>query len=272
MLLNRIMLGAVAAAAIMLTGPLSARAENWELLGEKRVGFVADHDVIEVGRGEGRFRKIKIVAHDNDVDLERLKIVYGNGEPEVINTEIKIHRGGESRVIDLEGYARSIQRVELWYHTKFRHLLRGEAHVQIYGDQAGGGGRHEGGGNEHERRGDHERRSEEHRGGQWELLGSQTVGLHADRDVIHVGRREGRFSAIKLKVQDNTVYFEDLKVVYGNGEWDDIPVRFEIRRGGETRALDLKGGERFIKEIQMVYRSKPNDRGRAIVEVYGLKD
>jgi hypothetical protein len=260
------MLGAIAAAAFMLTGPLSARAENWELLGEKRVGFIADHDVIEVGRGEGRFRKIKIVAHDNDVDLERLRIVYGDGEPEVIDSEIRIHRGGESRVFDLTGYARSIRRIELWYHTKFKHLLRGEALVQIFGDQAGGGG--SGGGHEHE----HERHSEDRRGGQWELLGSQTVGFHVDRDIIHVGRREGRFSAIKLKVRDNTVYFEDLKVVYGNGEWDDVPVRFEIHRGEETRTLNLKGGERFIKEIQMVYRSKPNDRGQASVEVYGLKD
>jgi hypothetical protein len=169
MSLKRIMLGVAAAAAIMLTGPLSARAANWELLGEKRVGFVADHDVIEVGRSEGRFRKIKIVAHDNDVDLERIKIVYGNGEPEVIDSEIRIHRGGESRVIDLEGYARSIQRVELWYHTQFKHLLRGEAHVQVFGDQAeGGDGRREGGPDherrgEHDRHGDHERRGEDRR-------------------------------------------------------------------------------------------------------------
>jgi hypothetical protein len=263
MFLNRIMAAATVAAAILLAGPLSARAENWELLGEKRVGFVADHDAIEVGRHEGRFRKIKIVARDNDVDLERIKVIYGNGEPEVIDAEIKIHRGGESRVFDLEGYARTIQRIELWYHTKFKHLLRGEALVQVFGDQAGGdhgGGRHSEGG--------HDR----FRGGQWELLGSQSVAFHVDHDVIRVGRREGRFTALKLKVHDNTVYFEKVRVVYGNGEADDLPMRSEIRGGNESRSLDLKGGERFIREIHLVYRSKPNDRGRATVEVFGLKD
>jgi hypothetical protein len=104
----------------------------------------------------------------------------------------------------------------------------------------------------------------------WEELGCQKVGFLIDRDVVKVGRRDGRFKAIRLEVSGNTVYMEDLKVVYGNGVPDDIPVRSEIRDGAQTRALDLKGRDRVIDRVEMVYRAQPNFKGSAKVCVYGL--
>jgi hypothetical protein len=105
----------------------------------------------------------------------------------------------------------------------------------------------------------------------WEQLGCQKVGFLVDRDAIKVGRREGKFKAIRLEVSGNTVYMNDLKVIYGNGAPDDINVRSEIRNGGQTRPLDLKGrGERAIDRIEMTYRAKPNFKGSAKVCVSGL--
>jgi hypothetical protein len=105
----------------------------------------------------------------------------------------------------------------------------------------------------------------------WEQLGCQKVGFLVDRDAIAVGRREGKFKAIRLEVSGNAVYMNDLKVIYGNGAPDDIRVRSEIRDGGQTRALDLKGrGERAINRIEMTYRAKPNCKGSARVCVSGL--
>ena len=105
----------------------------------------------------------------------------------------------------------------------------------------------------------------------WEQLGCQKVGFLVDRDVIRIGRRDGKFSAIRLEVSGNTVFMNDLRVVYGNGAPDDIAVRSEIRDGGQTRALDLKGrGERVIDRIEMTYRAKPNFKGSAKVCVMGL--
>ena len=99
--------------------------------------------------------------------------------------------------------------------------------------------------------------------GAWEQLGCQKVGFLVDKDVISVGRDEGRFRSIRLLVSGNKVHMMDLKVIYANGQPDDIPVREEIRAGGQTRALDLKGERRAIKEIEMVYRSQPNFKGQA---------
>jgi hypothetical protein len=105
----------------------------------------------------------------------------------------------------------------------------------------------------------------------WERLGCQKVGFLVDRDAIKVGRREGTFKAIRLEVSGNTVYINDLRVVYGNGAPDDLQVRSEIREGGQTRPLDLKGrGERAINRVELTYRAKPNFKGSAKVCVSGL--
>jgi hypothetical protein len=103
----------------------------------------------------------------------------------------------------------------------------------------------------------------------WEQLGCRDVGFLVDHDTITVGRQEGRFKAIRLAVSGNKVHIMDLKVVYANGQPDDIPVRSEIRAGGETRALDLKGERRAIRQVDMVYRSQPNFKGQAKVCVFG---
>jgi hypothetical protein len=103
----------------------------------------------------------------------------------------------------------------------------------------------------------------------WERLGCQKVGFIVDKDVIRVGRGEGRFKSIRLEVSGNKVYMDDLKVIYANGEPDDIPVRSEIRAGGQTRPLDLRGERRAIKEIEMKYHSQPNFKGQATVCVDG---
>ncbi len=86
----------------------------------------------------------------------------------------------------------------------------------------------------------------------WEFLGKRDVGFIADRDVIEVGMKEGDFRKIQLRVKGNAVHIMDLKVIYANGAPDDIQVRSEIKAGGQTRAIDLKGGDRFIKRVELV--------------------
>ncbi len=105
----------------------------------------------------------------------------------------------------------------------------------------------------------------------WEKLGERSVDFGRDRDVIQVGRSEGRFRRLKLIVRNNAVEMISFKVIYGNGEPDELPVRSRIRAGGETRAIDLKGDARAIREVQLVYKSVPNFRGKAVVELWGLQ-
>lgn len=98
---------------------------------------------------------------------------------------------------------------------------------------------------------------------QWGRLGCQSVGFNIDRDVIRVGRRDGAFRAIRLRAAGNDIYLLDLKVVYGSGAADNIPVRAEIRAGTSSGALDLKGDRWIIPRVEMIYRSRPNFRDQA---------
>ena len=115
-------------------------------------------------------------------------------------------------------------------------------------------------------------RDGDRRGGdQWVQLGCQQVSFRGkDRDSIQVGRREGRFKAIRLAARGNDVEILDLKVVYGNGNPDDLDVRRVIRSGDRTQPLDLKGHDRAIQRIDMVYRQRPDFGGRATVCAEGL--
>lgn len=249
------------------------RAE-WELLGEKAVGFGVDRDVINVGRREGRFERLMLRVGRNDIEVLDLKVIYGNGEVDDIRVRHSIRAGGETRPLDLQGdHGRRIDRIELTYRS--RPSFRGQAVIQVYGDSARGRDRDDRYGRDEGRRGDRgddrADRGGHRRSYDWELLGSQRVNWLADRDSINVGRREGKFRKIKLRVRGNDVEMHDLKVIYGNGEVDDISVREHIREGRETRPLDLSGRDRFIRRIDMKYARKLNFRGSAVVEVWGLQ-
>jgi hypothetical protein len=108
---------------------------------------------------------------------------------------------------------------------------------------------------------------------EWVELGCQKVSfLGKDRDVVKVGRKEGRFKAIRLKVRGNDVEMPDLKVVYAGGQPDDLPVRKVIRAGSQSGPLDLKGRERAIDRVEMVYKSRASFKGLATVCVEGLQN
>ena len=106
---------------------------------------------------------------------------------------------------------------------------------------------------------------------EWVQLGCQDVSFRGrDRNSICVGRSEGRFRAIRLTARGNDVEVRRLSVVYGSGDADELDVQRVIRRGDRTDRLDLKGGDRAIRKIDMVYRQRDDFSGRATVCAEGL--
>ena len=105
----------------------------------------------------------------------------------------------------------------------------------------------------------------------WHKIGETTVDFKVDRDVVKVWGAD-RFKALQIKATDAPVHIEDMQIVYENGEPEDIAIRYDFKKGTVSRAIDLKGYERKIKEISFVYRTVPNWKGeKAHVEIYGLK-
>jgi len=230
-------------ASIPVATPASAQA--WVQLGCRDVNWAIDRDVIRVGARDGRFSAIRLRVAGNDVRMLDLKVVYGNGAPDDIAVRAVIRAGSQSGPLDLRGHDRVIDRIEMIYAS--RPNFRGRAQVCVDGRAV----------------------LAQAPAPNWVTLGCRDVSFAVDRDVVRVGRRDGRFTAIRLRVVGNDVRMLDLKVVYGSGAPDDIPVRAVIAAGGASGPLDLRGRDRAIDRIEMIYASRPNFRGHAQVCVDG---
>ncbi len=253
-------------------GARPGERSSWELFGCVDVGRRPDQDIIEVGRREGRFSAIRLRALGNDIAIEDLKVVYGNGRPDDIRVRSVLREDDETKPLDLQGRERALDRVEVITKREFRGEGRGKAVLCVYGLEVD---RPEGGVRQSNVR------------GSWEELGCAGVGIAPDFDKIPVGRREGRFMAIRLGARGDDVHVESLRVIYGNGKPDEIHVRTLLRKGEETRPLDLEGRGRSIDRIELVTKRDPRAVvtgllkgvakgkgriGRAQICVYGLED
>jgi hypothetical protein len=248
--MSRVAGAALAAMFVCFAG--SARADDeqgWEKLGHKEVAHRAERDVIEVGANEGRFDKLRLSVTGNDIELFDLKVHYGNGETQDVSVRETLREGSRTRVIDLPGEARVIKRVDLVYKTEGKRR-EGRATVHLFGHNAGGGAREE-----------------------WELLGEKQVDFKAERDVITVTAREGRFKRIVVEARENGIEVLDLDVRFGNGEKVDVNVREVLRAGTRTRVIDLPGEASVIQAIHLVYRTEYQKRreGKAHVKVFGVR-
>ena len=100
------------------------------------------------------------------------------------------------------------------------------------------------------------------------LFGVQDVGFLVDRDVIRVGSEIGKFDRIRLRVLKNEIFVTDLKAIFDDGTTETLLTDAKIAADRKTEWIALKH-KGFIKEIQLVYRSKPDFKGQARVEVFG---
>jgi hypothetical protein len=125
----------IVTAIISLLSVSASYAREWEPLGERHVGFVNDHDTIEAGRREGRFRRLKLIIRKNDIELNSIHVIFGNGEIERIRFEQRVREGGEA-VVNLTSpwrEGRYIRAVELHYHS--RPDFRGEAIAELWAQE-----------------------------------------------------------------------------------------------------------------------------------------
>jgi hypothetical protein len=91
------------------------------------------------------------------------------------------------------------------------------------------------------------------RPGPWIYLGESNVDGNSDHDRIKVGRSDGRFRALQLRVERAPIEFDRVVVHYANGADDVLPVKQRIRPGGSTPPIDLRGGDRAIDSVEIWY-------------------
>ena len=103
----------------------------------------------------------------------------------------------------------------------------------------------------------------------WEHLGSRKINFSFDKDVIYVTGAEGSFNALKIKVIHKPIALYDIKVHYRNGGVEDLKTRVHVPAGGESRVIDLRGGNRVIEKVVFRYESKGNPDKRAKILLFG---
>jgi hypothetical protein len=102
-----------------------------------------------------------------------------------------------------------------------------------------------------------------------EKLGAKKINFKLDKDVLHVGAKEGSFSKLKVKVTGGSANMHKMVVEYKNGQKEEINLRDRFGKGSESRVIDLKGKRRVIKDITFWYDSVNRPFGKATVHVFG---
>jgi hypothetical protein len=108
------------------------------------------------------------------------------------------------------------------------------------------------------------------RRGRLVYLGNAHVDGSTDHDSIKVGRSDGTFRAIQLRISGGAINFDRVVVRYGNGTSEEIAIRNRIPDGGQTRVIDLPGERRILQSVDLWY-SKDRWTRRPKVSLYGLR-
>ena len=100
----------------------------------------------------------------------------------------------------------------------------------------------------------------------WKVLGDAQIEKKGGTAEIKVGGEEGLVKRIKFEVRGTDVAFKKVTITYENGDPEQVDIRDKVRRGGKSRTMDLKGGNRVIKKVLIAFKlDKEADRDARIV-------
>jgi hypothetical protein len=102
---------------------------HWEVLGQREVDFKKDHDQIEVGRSEGRFKQIQFKVKDAPIEVSNLVVTFADNQTFNPKLRHRFAEGSGSRVIDLPGDRRAIKRIDFDYKSINRREGKGTVEV-----------------------------------------------------------------------------------------------------------------------------------------------
>ena len=277
--MNRRLIVAAAALATALSATAVQAQDTWVLMGSKNIILNKDTDSIDLASARGNYKAVRLVAKRRGIELENVEVVYSEGRSHNEKRTINLLDGERTRPIDERDNGKFIDKINLSFKAQPTAVV--PAVIEVYGLQSESGARAtraaaavaSGAATGNVSAAATTPAAVAARPGTVVdsgevLFGTQAVGFAVDRDVIRVGAEIGKFDKIRLRVLDNDIHINSIKVVYANGESTDVAYDADAKKDTRTKWFDLKG-DRFIKEIQLVYRARPNFRGQAYVEVYG---
>ena len=231
---------------------------TWDLLGTQKVSVAQETDVINVTRHDGRYNALRIEVDGGPIEIYNIRVEFANGENFSPATRAIFSPTDRTRVIDLPGASRDIERIGFRYRSNPR---LGSTNVKVYGRR----------GQESPVTSQPDRqviRAPSREG--WIQLGSRQVDFRTDRDVIQV-TGERRFNTILVAVEGADVEISNVRVNFANGEHFDPQLRMVFEENSRSRFIDLPGQARDIRNIEFRYRTlrRNNLNHQAVVHVYG---
>lgn len=94
----------------------TANAQRFDKLGERKVNFKSDRDVIS-GWRDGFYRTLKLKVRGGTVNMQKMVVHFRNGEEHEVVLKQSFADGDESRAIALPGKRRLIDKVVFWYEA-----------------------------------------------------------------------------------------------------------------------------------------------------------
>jgi len=132
---NIMIIGILIVSAFLISCGSSRRSiaieDGWELLGEQKVNFVRDKDVIEV-RSMNKFTAIQFKVEEHEIRLNELSIQFQNGDKLSPAVDAIIAPDQTSKIIELGAEGKNISKIEFRYRTT-GNVLSGRANVLILG-------------------------------------------------------------------------------------------------------------------------------------------
>lgn len=105
--------------------------DGWDLLGEEKVDFVKDKDILDV-HSSYKFTAIRFKVEKHDVKLNDLKVYYQNGDKLEPSMDDILPADQYSREIELSQDGKFITKIEFKYRTP-GNIFKGRANVLVFG-------------------------------------------------------------------------------------------------------------------------------------------
>jgi hypothetical protein len=102
-------------------------AQGWEMIGRRAADDKRDRDEFDVGRGEGRFDRIKVQVRGGELVMNKMVIHFRDGTKFEPPLQHHFSNRETSRTIDLPRNNRAIEKVVLLYRG-----VRGKPELYVY--------------------------------------------------------------------------------------------------------------------------------------------
>jgi len=263
---------------------------GWHKIASTTVDFQKERDEVSV-LGADHFSAIKFAVTDAPIDLQDLEIWFENGTKQDVQVRTPIEVGKESRIIQIEGGHRDIDKIVFVYKT-MPNRKDVKAEVSIYGLKPDENAVTKSNDVDHNRMGDNMKRDQANVNNKkndglskdipapklevndktgWHKVAETMVSFDKERDEVAILGAD-RYAKLKFKVTGAGIIINDMTISYEDGTKQDVPVAATFSAGQESRVIDIPGAEKDIARIAFVYHTIPNQgKDRAHLEIWGYK-